>query len=404
VSKPLVISFFFTGGDDSKQGLKIYVCNSMKQFDCIIAGAGSAGLTLAYLLLVNENSKKSIVIIDKDQKTTNDRTWCFWEKGDNLFQHLVFKQWSLASFKSDFFQKDYNIAPYQYKMIRGIDFYEFMKSELKKHPNLTWVNATIQSISEDGTVHTADDQYVGQLVFDSTKGLNDFSIPKKHVQFLQHFKGYFVETKTAHFDPEKFTYMDFRIDQKGDCRFGYVLPLSATKALVEYTIFSETLLTEEEYHDGVKNYLSEFLNIEEYSITEEEFGVIPMTDFPFPLQNGKVVNIGISGGFAKASTGFTFLRSQQILTKIAFNLEKNLAPTDNLPHQSWRFKKYDSTLLKVLQGGKPMGKEVFASLFEQNGAQAVFKFLDEETSWMEEMKIMSTTPILTFGKAFLKSI
>jgi lycopene beta-cyclase len=51
-----------------------------------------------------------------------------------------------------------------------------------------------------------------------------------------------------------------------------------------------------------------------------------------------------------------------------------------------------------------MGKEVFASLFEQNGALAVFKFLDEETSLMEEMKIMSTTPILTFGKAFLKSI
>ena len=52
----------------------------MKQFDYIIAGAGAAGLTLAYLLMEYEDREKSILIIDKDSKSTNDRTWSFKRK------------------------------------------------------------------------------------------------------------------------------------------------------------------------------------------------------------------------------------------------------------------------------------------------------------------------------------
>ena len=52
----------------------------MKPFDYIIAGSGAAGLTLAYMLLENEYTKKKLLIIDKDLKENNDRTWCFWQK------------------------------------------------------------------------------------------------------------------------------------------------------------------------------------------------------------------------------------------------------------------------------------------------------------------------------------
>jgi hypothetical protein len=117
----------------------------------------------------------------------------------------------------------------------------------------------------------------------------------------------------------------------------------------------------------------------------------------------KTVEEKIKEWEAKASTGYIFLRSQQITQKMASNLSRGLSPTHKLPHQSERFKKYDSTLLRVLQGGKPTGAEVFSSLFEKNGAQAVFKFLDEETNLAEEIKIMSSTPIITFGKAFLST-
>lgn len=375
----------------------------MKQFDYIIAGGGSAGLTLAHLLLAHESSEKSILIIDKDDKSVNDRTWCFWEKEKNLFENLVYRQWSKASFLSPCFQQIFGLQPYSYKMIRGKDFYDFMKLETSKSRNLTWVKSEITEINTKGIVKTATEDYQGNLVFNSTYGIEKFDIPSKYVQFLQHFKGRFIQTETPHFDPETMTYMDFRIDQKGDCRFGYVLPFSATEALVEYTIFSEQLLQPEEYEKGLDDYLQNFLRIEQYKIQEEEFGVIPMTDFPFPQQSGRIINIGISGGFTKPSTGYTFLRSQHILKKMVNNLAKQKDPLADLPYQKNRFLKYDSTLLKVLKDGKHSGAQIFSDLFEKNGAQSVFKFLDEETNLAEEMKIMSSTPILAFGKAFIKT-
>ena len=374
----------------------------MKQFDYIIAGGGAAGLTLAYLLLAHENTKKTILIIDKDDKSVNDRTWCFWEKELNLFENLVYKQWSRASFFGPSFKQTFALPPYSYKMIRGKDFYDFMKLELGKFNNLTWLKESIVGIDPQGIVKTSTETYSGNMVFNSTT-LKDFQIPSKHVQFLQHFKGRFIQTEKPCFDPEIMTYMDFRIDQKGDCRFGYVLPFSPNEALVEYTIFSEQLLQPEEYDKGLDDYLHDFLKIEDYKVLEDEFGVIPMTDFPFPEKDGRIINIGISGGFAKSSTGYTFLRSQHILKKMANNLVRQKDPLADLPHHKKRFQKYDSTLLNVLKNGEHSGAQIFSDLFEKNGAQAVFKFLDEETNLAEEMKIMSSTPILAFGKAFIKT-
>ncbi|MDA9638819.1 lycopene cyclase, partial [bacterium] len=51
------------------------------KYDFIIAGAGCSGLSLLYKILQTPSlQNKSILVIDKDQKKNNDRTWCFWEK------------------------------------------------------------------------------------------------------------------------------------------------------------------------------------------------------------------------------------------------------------------------------------------------------------------------------------
>ena len=98
-----------------------------------------------------------------------------------------------------------------------------------------------------------------------------------------------------------------------------------------------------------------------------------MTDYNFATkQSEKVINIGINGGFAKASTGYSFLRAQNILAKMAKNLSLGLNPIKDLPHQKERFKKYDATLLKVLASKKYTGEQVFTALFKKNGAQGGF--------------------------------
>ena len=374
----------------------------MKQFDYIIAGGGAAGLTLAFLLTGYEDKQKSILIIDRDAKRDNDRTWCFWEKETNLFEKLIYKSWPLATIKTSNWSQTYTLAPYTYKMIRGIDFYDFMKAELTGS-NIQWVQDEIISIDNDGTVTTKTGVYKGQLVFDSTFKAESLTQTNANT-ILQHFKGWIVETEQAHFDSNAATYMDFSIDQQADCRFGYVLPFTQKKALVEYTLFNKKLLTHEEYDSAIKDYLTK-LGISQYHVSEVECGVIPMTDHRFKIRRSDhVFNIGINGGFAKASTGYSFLRAQHILKKMAENIVLNQPPDLDLPFQANRFKLYDATLLKVLDSGKFTGEDIFGSLFRKNGVHAMFKFLDEETSLAEELKIMSSAPLMHFGKAFLQQL
>jgi len=58
----------------------------MPTYDYIIIGAGAAGLMLADTMGKDAFfAEKSILLLDKDTKETNDRTWCFWEKGTGLF-------------------------------------------------------------------------------------------------------------------------------------------------------------------------------------------------------------------------------------------------------------------------------------------------------------------------------
>ena len=95
--------------------------------------------------------------------------------------------------------------------------------------------------------------------------------------------------------------MDFTVAQKDHTRFMYILPESPYRALLEYTLFSKTLLTNEEYETEIKNYLKK--GITNYTITEKEQGVIPMTAYQFWKHNSEhLINIGTAGGWSKAST------------------------------------------------------------------------------------------------------
>ena len=49
------------------------------------------------------------------------------------------------SFLSNEYSTLMNIAPYQYKMIRGIDFYQYCFNEIGKHPNVEVVYGDIKS-------------------------------------------------------------------------------------------------------------------------------------------------------------------------------------------------------------------------------------------------------------------
>jgi lycopene beta-cyclase len=64
--------------------------SSDKKYDYIIAGMGCAGLSLAMQLKRSSLNFSKVLLIDKDLKNKNDRTWCFWTKEkNNWFDEIV---------------------------------------------------------------------------------------------------------------------------------------------------------------------------------------------------------------------------------------------------------------------------------------------------------------------------
>ena len=51
-----------------------------KSFDYIICGAGASGLLLANAMIEDKFfTDKKILLIEKDKKSINDRTWGLWD-------------------------------------------------------------------------------------------------------------------------------------------------------------------------------------------------------------------------------------------------------------------------------------------------------------------------------------
>ncbi len=373
-----------------------------RKYDYIITGAGCAGLTLAMHLISSKKfGDKKILLIDKDLKKSNDRTWCFWQKEESLFESIVYRQWQKLWFHGEDFSKELNIQPYQYKMIRGIDFYDHCLQEINKQSNIEIrfqsVDEVFSKENETGVIINGEKIYC-RYVFNSIL-FKKPGLTAKQFWLLQHFQGWTIETETNVFS-DVATLMDFRIDQKWGTSFCYVLPFSANKALVEYTLFSPKLLQNEQYKEGLKCYIKDVLKINSYKIIDEEFGAIPMTNFKFSSHQNNIINIGTAGGQTKGSSGYTFNFIQKHSKALTDQLIKKENPFIN-PAQK-RFHFYDSVLLNILYNNSLPGKKIFTDLFKNNEIDNVLRFLDNETTIREELKIISSLPTMPFMKAAIK--
>ena len=245
-------------------------------YDYIIAGSGCAGLSLLYRMLRSSKLQtKKILVIDKSEKTSNDRTWCFWENSPGLFQSIVAHQWNTLEFISTDFTNQSDLKDYSYKMINGIDFYNLVLGLAKGFENVSFLNESIEYINSEGIqaiVETDKGKYTAEYVFNSTSLFH----PKMSTEntLLQHFEGWVIKAKEPCFNSKVATLMDFSLSQKNGATFMYVLPTSDREALVEYTLFSEQLLDKEAYRDALESYIKNNLQIKDYTILHQNDGSV----------------------------------------------------------------------------------------------------------------------------------
>ncbi len=379
----------------------------MNNYDYIILGAGAAGLMLAREMADDPwFHSKSVLIIDRERRTDNDRTWCFWEKGNGEYDSILHRQWSNIYFNSSREDKRLSIAPYAYKMLRGADFYSYQWEALEKARHINITIAEVSSISEEEegvVVNTSEGDFRATYIFSSFFDIESIRQQKKYPVLRQHFIGWYIKTEKPIFDSDAATFMDFSVEQSGNTRFMYVLPSSDREALVEYTLFSEDLLADIEYEDAIRTYLHDKLGVENYEIQEKEKGQIPMSCFDFEAANSdRILHIGLAGGWAKASTGFTFRNARRNTKKLVAHLkEHKKLKSFSIKN---RYRQYDVLLLDILEENNALGSKIFDSLFEKRKPDLILKFLDEQTNYLEDLMVMTGCPTLPFTKALLKRI
>lgn len=374
-------------------------------FDYIFAGAGCAALSLLMRLLQQPATKhKRILLVDKQAASMLNKTWCFWEKEPGFFEPIIHKHYDQLWYHGNDCSQLSSIAPYRYKMIRGEDFYHHCMKTISQHPNVQILQGEAGKM--DGQGHTASviisgEAYSAEYIFNSIVAAPPVLAKHEHL-LLQHFKGWFIKTEDAVFDPEAATLMDFRIPQEKGTAFVYVMPFSEREALVEYTLFTEQLLTDEQYEEGLRSYLSTWFKTA-YTIQGKETGRIPMTNYRFPESDGRIIHIGTAGGQTKPSSGYTFQFIQQQSEQLATQLASGERPRPG-SYQRTRFHFYDAVLLDVLANKRLPGEAIFTKLLRKNRLPLVLQFLGNQSSLPQEVRLISVLPKLPFLKAALHQL
>lgn len=365
-------------------------------YDYLIVGGGAAGLSLAYHISQEPQlAAKRVLLIEPEAKDQNDRTWSFWADEPMLFDGIVAHEWSKIAFRSHRFERVFPLTRHRYKMIRGLDYYQFVRAALAEAPQFTCLQGAVsvlQSAKAGVVAETSVGTFTAQYAFDS-RPPQLTKLPDKHRYLLQHFVGWEVETAQPVFDPSTVEFMDFRGEQQREARFMYVLPFSERRALVEYTLFSAEVLPKAEYEQAMRDYLAG-LGVTDFRIEAEEVGAIPMTDHSLPATAGPhIYNLGTRAGRAKPSTGYAFKRIQAHSARLVQALATTGQPPTNPTGDRWQFHLFDTLLLDIMQRKGQQTRELFTEMFQRNSPERMFDFLDEKTTWKENFQVMnSVTP------------
>ena len=362
-------------------------------YDYVFIGMGASnGLMLLEFIKRGYQHTKRIAVIEKAQKNTNDKTYCFWSSPD---ASIVKDLSSIISYQYQFVQtnatKVQSIQDQPYHCIRSIDFYNLLQATIASHP-IDVFDAQVDAVNPQlNHVEIAFDSKAikGAIVFDS-RPPNFTPEANNKSYLLQTFFGYHIRLKDAVLNTDTFQMMNFDVDQSNYTQFVYNLPYAPNECLVELTRFGVDTIDV----DYAKKILDDKISTEfgDYEIIAEEEGCIPMTVLKHPASSdNRIVHMGARANLIKPTTGYGFKKMYEFAAAFENSVKSESSKT--------RFLFYDHLLLIILIRWPNLGKKIFTALFQKNSIQAIFSFLEEKSRVSAEIKIFASLPIFPFLRA-----
>ena len=378
---------------------------SSRHYDFIIAGAGAAGLSLVWNMLQRkELHGRTILLVDRTLKPVRDKTWCFWDDSHIPFEDLIHHTWNRLEVRARDSVFSETLQNYRYHCVKSDDYSGKILDLAGRSPDITLLEADIDGFAfESGVAEmkTSEGPFTATHILQSALRPPGFNKLKLDLSLLQHFAGWHIRTRDPIFDPGTATFMDFDVPQENGVTFVYVLPFSSRDALVEYTLFSSEVISDEAYKKGLEDYIEGRLGQppDSYAIEYVEKGVIPMEDRRYPARYCRNVwNMGTMGGLTKPSTGYTFTRIQKHSAAIADALARGANPPSRIM-SPYRFRVYDMLLLFNLHRDPDTAVTIFHELFRRNRFDRILRFLEEDTRFDQDLRIMASVPWRPFFRA-----
>jgi lycopene beta-cyclase len=372
--------------------------------DYVFAGAGCAGLSLAWHLIERGLVGKRVLLIDPRERYERDRAFSFWNVVRHPFEPHVTQRWRRWRVRAREGARwiERSAPGVEYQHLPADVFYAAALERIERAPGVELrLGVSALEIHDEGDhVRVETDRGVlrARVVFDGRPPrVRAVARPGREITLLQHFEGWIVRTDEACFDASTATLMDFAVSQEHGIHFFYVLPLAADRALVEDTYFGLATLPPSEHASAIERYLRESLGVSRYELEARERGVIPMTTEPLPIRTSpRVYRIGLAGGLAKPSTGYAFQAIQRFSRAFAESLNRYTLPEPPEP-RAWHVRALDRIFLSHLARAPRAAPGAICGLFETLDPVVLARFLSDEASTAECLQAMRAMPVAPLG-------
>jgi lycopene beta-cyclase len=370
--------------------------------DVVIVGGGLAGLSLACHLLRRGFTGK-LLVLESRKDYAHDRLWCSWAAPDHPFRDCVVATWS---------QWRVGLADGRSVRVSSEQPYRCIASGRLYAEALRQIDASANAdIRMDARVVAVEDRHDhaevaldggarvrAGIVFDGrapTAARRPATAAGREVDWVQDFLGWRVRAERPVFDPATVTLMQFAA-RRDDVRFVYVLPFSASEALVEATAFAPASVPDAEHVAALQAHMREAYPGCGYEVVDEERGRVPMSTRQAAVASPgrRIVPIGTAAGMVKASTGYSFEAVQRWSATVADDLVVGRGFVRRAA-RSTRATCMDRLFLAFMRRRPDRMPELFLRLFERVPADALVRFLSDRAGIRDLAAVVMAMPALS---------
>jgi lycopene beta-cyclase len=361
--------------------------------DLVLIGGGLSGLSLA-MRLARSSYGGRVSIIEPRLHYQDDRSWAFWTRRGSPWSESAARTWDRWSFsRGEGTTVSRSAEGWCYAYVRSIDFYQAALRVIAASPNITLLAGaqagTVEARGGEITVGTSAGTLSARHVVDTRPPP---ASQRSAATLYQSFAGRELRLPQPGFDPGQVELMtDMRCDSRG-LVFTYVLPLSATRALVEVTRFSTQQVGASELSPDL-DALLEARGWAQAEVLRREAAILPMglPSAAHACQMRGVVRAGTGAGALRAATGYGFLRIQAWAEQCADALIRGGPPLGHPAEprlRGWM----DGVFLRALANHPERAPGFFMRLATRVPGPAFGRFMSDQAGWADHARVIAALP------------